>query len=233
MAQLAKTDEAAKFSYERWNTHSWYLDPTVVPFILADDTMSIKSHEREAIARRPQVSDFERKNNTGMLPDISVLSGLQGPPSLADYVTCGSWLIFEILDHDRVKCKWMLLPQNCWHHDQDYLHFKKFVEETAVVNDASERAVKLVQETVMQAISEIKLQKILVVKSKLAKPSSRTKKAYQEAAEVLTPSEQLDLVFGLSACCNFLHCVCKICKSSCSANPTLVFSENKLFFKNA
>ena len=48
-------------------------------------------------------------------------------------------------------------------------------------------------------MSEIKLQKMLVVKSKLAKPTCRTKKAYRDAAKALTPSEQLDLVFGLSA----------------------------------
>lgn len=48
-------------------------------------------------------------------------------------------------------------------------------------------------------MSEIKLQKMLVVKSKLAKPASRTKKAYRDAAKVLTPFEQMDLVFGLWA----------------------------------
>ena len=76
--------------------------------------------------------------------------------------------------------------------------FQKFVKSAAVVNDSSERAVKLVQETVSQTISEKKLQKMLLVKSKIDKPKNRTKKAYREASSSLTPSEQLDLVFGLT-----------------------------------
>ena len=39
---------------------------------------------------------------------------------------------------------------------------------------------------------------MLLVKGKVAKPTNRTKKAYREASSSLTPSEQLDLVFGLT-----------------------------------
>ena len=38
----------------------------------------------------------------------------------------------------------------------------------------------------------------MLVKSKIAKPKNRTQKAYREASSSLTPSEQLDLVFGLT-----------------------------------
>ena len=39
---------------------------------------------------------------------------------------------------------------------------------------------------------------MLLVKSKLSKPTHRTKKNYRDAANQLSPSEQLDLVFGMS-----------------------------------
>ena len=40
---------------------------------------------------------------------------------------------------------------------------------------------------------------MLLVKSKIEKPKNRTRKAYREAANQLAPSDQLDIVFGLSA----------------------------------
>ena len=72
------------------------------------------------------------------------------------------------------------------------------MKNLAVVNDSSERSVKLVQETVKQAYSDKKLQKMLLVKSKMAKPTSRTKASYREAASQLTPQQQLDLTFAVN-----------------------------------
>ena len=65
----------------------------------------------------------------------------------------------------------MLLPMNSWHFDQDNQEFQNFVKKLAVVNDSSERAVKLVKETISQIMTEKKLQKMLLVKSKLDKPT--------------------------------------------------------------
>ena len=44
-------------------------------------------------------------------------------------------------------------------------------------------------------MSDKKLQKMLVTKSKIKKPTSRTKEAIREAAMQLTPEEQLDVIF--------------------------------------
>ena len=77
--------------------------------------------------------------------------------------------------------------------DPDYFKFKKFVQQLAVVNNAGERAVKAVQETVSQTTSEKKLQKMMLVKGKIKKPMARTKESYQLAASQLTPEEQLHL----------------------------------------
>ena len=89
--------------------------------------------------------------------------------------------------------------------DPDYQEFKAFVKNIAVVNDAGERAVKAVQDLVMQTTNEIKLQKMLVVKSKLQKSRSRTKAAYKAAAEQLTPAEQVQAAFDLDKLANEEH----------------------------
>ena len=52
MAQLSKTDEAAIEAYNRWENHSWYLDPAVVPIVLANNDWSMESRESEEIAKK-------------------------------------------------------------------------------------------------------------------------------------------------------------------------------------
>ena len=69
----------------------------------------------------------------------------------------------------------------------------------AVVNDASVHSVRLFQETVTQTMQEKKLHKMLLVKSKLFKPTNQIKKAYREASTQLTPTEQIDLIFELKS----------------------------------
>ena len=81
------------------------------------------------------------------------------PGEGADYINEESWLIFDILGQGKVECKWMLLSSIIWQLDPDYKKFQGFVKDLAVVNDSRERAVKLIQETVAQAMSEKKFQK--------------------------------------------------------------------------
>ena len=61
------------------------------------------------------------------------------------------------------------------------------------------KTVMAVQDLVMQTTNEIKLQKELVVKSKLQKSRGRTKAAYKAAAEQLTPAEQEHAAFDLES----------------------------------
>ena len=123
-------------------------------------------------------------------------------PSLDLFITPESWLVFEMLGHSKEQVKWMLYPPEHWDVDPDYQEFKAFVKKIAVVNDAGERAVKAVQDLVMQTTNEIKLQKMLVVKSKLQKSRGRTKAAYRAAAEQLTPAEQVQAAFELEELAN-------------------------------
>ena len=126
-------------------------------------------------------------------------------PSWDLFITPESWLAFEMLGHSKGQVKWMLYPPEHWDIDPDYQEFKAFVKNIAVVNDAGERAVKAVQDLVMQTTNEIKLQKMLVVKSKLQKSRGRTKAAYKAAVEQLNPAEQVQAAFDLDKLANEEH----------------------------
>ena len=55
----------------------------------------------------------------------------------------------------------MLYPPEHWGIDPNYHGFKAFLMNIAVVNDAGERAMNVVQDLVMQATNKIKLQRCL------------------------------------------------------------------------
>ena len=59
----------------------------------------------------------------------------------------------------------MLYPPEYWGIDPNYHGFKAFVKNIAVVNDAGEGAMNIVQDLVMQATNKIKLQKMLVMET--------------------------------------------------------------------
>lgn len=190
--------------------HMWYLDPTLVVFGLANSDMSVSIEEKQSIAKklcsfdRPKTYDFERKNNTGFMPPMEDFSG-EKPPSLHNFITAESWLVFDILEHKREQVKWLLFPPENWEVDPDFQEFQLFVKSIAVVNDAGERAVKAVQETVGQTRQEKKLQQMLVVKGKIKKATGRTKAAYREAADDLTPAEKVEVAFDLADVCQELE----------------------------
>ena len=86
----------------------------------------------------------------------------------------------------------MLNPLKLWNIDTDYIEFQVFDNKNAATNDADERSVKAVHAgTIMSAHIDIKLQKMLLVKSKLQKARSWTKAAVKEGADQLIPEEQV------------------------------------------
>ena len=64
--------------------------------------------------------------------------------------------------HSTSQVKGMLWPRSI---DPNYQEFKTFVQNIAVVNDAGEGAMNVVQDLVMQATNKIKLQKMLVMET--------------------------------------------------------------------
>ena len=194
--------KGANAVFKSWKLHSWYIDPNTVIFCLANGNKAVPDEVKEAMAKklhsldRPKINEYDikRKNCSGFMPtQEEFLLYEDGPPSLVEYVNEESWLVFDILQHGPAEVKWMLFSTSEREKDPDYFKFKKFVQQLAVVNDAGERAVKAVQETVSQTTSEKKLQKMMLVKGKIKKPMARTKESYQLAASQLTPKEQLHL----------------------------------------
>ena len=59
-------------------------------------------------------------------------------PSLSSLVGPRTWLLFNLLQLDEAELLWLTLPSNVW---LDHLGFSSL----GVVNDAGERAVKLIQ----------------------------------------------------------------------------------------
>ena len=117
---------------------------------------------------RPEEYDFSRKNNTGFMPSKEFfLKDMQ--PSLDLFITPESWLVFEMLGHSKEQVKWNLYPPEHWGVDPGYQEFKAFV----------------------------KLQKELLVKSKLQNSRGRTRAAYSAASEQLTLAEQAQAAFDL------------------------------------
>ena len=113
MAKLAEVEPAASEAFKSRNNHSWYLDPSVVPFVLANSDLSLPCEEKEAMAKkifnteRPGSYDLNRRNNTGFLKGQDEMAALSERPSLVDFISPESWLTFDILDQDMRKCKWM------------------------------------------------------------------------------------------------------------------------------
>ena len=139
--------------------HSWYLDPAVVVFALADEEYPNRGEMAKKLFSLPRPKEFPLDRqvvNKEVLLSLNY-SGKE-PPSLAPLITEQSWMIFDMLKHNRAEIQWMKLPPEFWNTNDFYCEFTAFIKNIAVVNDASERAIKLVQELIDTARSEEKRQ---------------------------------------------------------------------------
>ncbi|XP_065660859.1 uncharacterized protein LOC136084580 [Hydra vulgaris] len=187
-------EPAAEVVLKSWRNHMWYLDPSTVVLALA---CSNKDHyiEMEKMAKvlySTQRSGIKNvgtvRTKTKILSDSSFLFNIDQPPGLESYISPDSWLIFDILGHTSEKCLWMKLPQIFWKEFSGYNEFQSFVKSVEVVNDSSERAVKLIQDNVERAKSEEKLQNLLQMKNTWKKPFKKTKNGYKESVTTPAPS---------------------------------------------
>ena len=80
------------------------------------------------------------------------------PPSLVILVIEKSWLVFDMLGHGKAEIQWMKLPPEYWVLNDFYQEFETAIMNLDVVNDCSERTVKLVQKLVNKVHSEVKRQ---------------------------------------------------------------------------
>ena len=82
----------------------------------------------------------------------------------------------------------MELPHKFWYKFIGYIKLQEFVNSTDVVNDCSERAVKLIKHSMEKAKTEEKLQHLLQVKNDWKKPVCRTEASYKESANSVPPT---------------------------------------------
>ena len=165
--------------------HTWYVDPPTVIFALVDKDYSYRGEMAKALYVLPYPESFPLERQ---VVDKEVLWNLdytgQEPSSLVPLVTSQSWLIFDMLNHNKSKCQWMKLPPVFWSTSDNFLEFEDFVRNSVVVNDSSERAVKLVQHMIDRAHSEEKRQDaILYVNDYKRKGTGRNKKDYHDLAK--------------------------------------------------
>ncbi|XP_065666285.1 uncharacterized protein LOC136087442 [Hydra vulgaris] len=109
--------------------------------------------------KRPSIEEYSLERQ---VLDKDILKNLNfsqdEPSSLVPLVTEKSWLIFDMVGHGKAEVQWMKLPAEYWILNDFYQEFETAIMNLDVVNDCSERTVKLVQQLVNKAHSEEKRQ---------------------------------------------------------------------------
>ncbi|XP_065683397.1 uncharacterized protein LOC124814026 [Hydra vulgaris] len=202
LSSLAPTQDIKAYwqmkRFEEWNLlgsravansilrHTWYLDPTLVVFALANKECRERGDMAKklySLQRCPSESfPLERQ-----VMDQAILNSLNfskdEPPSLTPLVTEKSWLVFDMLRHGKAETQWMKTPPEVWKFNDYYLEFRATVKGLDVVNDCSERAVKLVQDLINRAYSEEKKQDTFLFTNSYKKNRKGRKKTdYEKAA---------------------------------------------------
>ena len=119
------------------NRHLFYLTQELTVFTL----FSNKVHEDEKSelaaklisSKKPETWELKKPATPLLTPDTK-LKDLIGPKS---------WLLFKVLD---VNVDWLLLDPKEWKKYPAYQEAEQFVRSCKVVNDGSERGVKLIQD---------------------------------------------------------------------------------------
>ena len=145
--------------------HDLYLSPVLVVFALADKNYPNRDELAQKLYSthldRPNVFKLER-----IEVDKKVIHSLNysqnQPPSLASLITNQSWLIFDKIGHGKGELQWLKTPSRFWELNDLYLEFETTIKSLDVVNDSSERAIKLVQELIMKSNKEEKRQDIFL-----------------------------------------------------------------------
>ncbi|XP_065656788.1 uncharacterized protein LOC136082199 [Hydra vulgaris] len=145
--------------------HTWFLDPYLVVLALADENCE----ERGEIAQKLYSFEFRSLDKYSLArikANMEVLNSLDfsgpKPPSLVELVTENSWLLFLMIGQSKSDCQWMKTPPEYWTCNDFYLKFKDAIFNLAVVNDCSERTVKLIKDNIDIARKEEKRQDSLL-----------------------------------------------------------------------
>ncbi len=125
--------------------HLWYLCPELVVLALFDDLTPAENKQDIAVTLvnipRPQVFATGKPGQ----PSFNAIAAklVDDRPSLAEFVTERSWLLFTLLG---AEGEWLYEDPAIWSDYEEYQQCKAICDDLAVVNDAAERAVKDVQD---------------------------------------------------------------------------------------
>ena len=88
---------------------------------------------------------FQHSEKVDLLLELDFTG--DSPPSLLSLIGRNSWFIFTLLNITKSEDKvWLTFPSAVWPFVEQFKIFSRFVDGIEVVNDCSERAVKLVSE---------------------------------------------------------------------------------------
>jgi len=132
----------AKASLEKFNNHLWYLTERLVPFALFSSRVSNvdKEEMKNQLKKYHMSTDLSASLNLQQcMPEKDKFSGTPlktfvGPDSFTFFMKFGHSAYPSFLDQ----------PVDKWLTDETYLSLMKSVNQTKVVNDASERALGLI-----------------------------------------------------------------------------------------
>ncbi|XP_047129704.2 uncharacterized protein LOC124809606 [Hydra vulgaris] len=157
----------AKPVIESLKRHTWYIDPNFLVMSLVDKNVQERSDIAKKLYSTPRPTTYAiEKHQVNLNILNSLMFNDDTPPSLTPLITDQSWLIFHILNHANAEVQWLKTPSETWDLNDYYLEFKQFVNNLEVVNDCSERAIKLVQELINKSHNEDKRQSTFLVSNK-------------------------------------------------------------------
>ena len=169
----------AKACLDSLNRHTTYISPPLVVFALADQNLSYQ--ERSEIAEK--LVSFEKKDSfppkKQKEPKVEKeMWNQEGKrPSLAAFVGPDSWLVFHLLQFKPDDLEWLQCDSSLWDLSVGYTRFEFFVKNLSIVNDCSERGVKLIEDLVGAAQQEGLRQDIMVSVADARKKMPKVTKA--------------------------------------------------------
>ena len=149
--------------------HSQYLSGELVPLGLISDKVS--KVEKIEMAKVLAQAMAEQDDSIFQVPKVNVQFNVLDVwpigtemPSLCKFVTKKSLIIFWLLGIlDSNNMQWLGEDPDLWHTYPGFEKFEKFVKNMAVVNDVSERSVKLAADFLNTSTIESKVQNSYLV----------------------------------------------------------------------
>ena len=153
--------EAALGSVRR---HLWYLCPELVVLALFDDHTTVDEKQQMAVTLCNMVHLGAFDIGKPGQPSFNLIAAklTEEKPSLAEFLTERSWLLFHLLGSD---ARWLHEHPEVWSDNEDYEYCKGFCQDMMVVNDPAERAVKDVQDCAQMTRDPAHRDTIIVVRS--------------------------------------------------------------------